>query len=86
MVDIGLQFEGVFFCCLDHAAWEEVVQVNFPRMTTGMQLVDQVINVCEAPKSEKDEEEEVSYAGEAEREQHRKRREIKAVLMNDGKQ
>jgi hypothetical protein len=55
-------------------------------MTTGMQLVDQVINVGETPKSEKDEEEEVSYAGEAEREQHRKRREIKAVLMNDGKQ
>jgi hypothetical protein len=38
------------------------------------------------PKSEEDEEEETSYAGETEREQHRKWREIKAVLMDDGKQ
>ena len=55
-------------------------------MTTGKQLVDQVINVWEAPKSGEDEDEEVSYAGETEREVKRKRRGIKAVLSNDGKQ
>jgi hypothetical protein len=51
-----------------------------------MQLASEVINAWEDPKSVEDEEEEVSYAGETEREQHRKWREIKAVLMNDGKQ
>jgi hypothetical protein len=48
--------------------------------------VGQVIDVCEAPKSEEDEEEEVSSTGETEREQYRKWREIKAVFVDDGKQ
>jgi hypothetical protein len=43
------------------------------------------MNVWEAPKSEEGEEEEGSYAGEIEREQHRKRRGIKAVFVKDGK-
>jgi hypothetical protein len=55
-------------------------------MTTGIQLVDQVTNIWEAPKSGGGEEEEVSYAGENERERYRKWRGIKAVLLNDGKQ
>jgi hypothetical protein len=55
-------------------------------MTTGKQYVDQVMYVWEAPKSEEDEEEEVSHAGEKESEPQRKWRGIKAVLLNDGKQ
>ena len=51
-----------------------------------MQLASEFIDAWEGPKSVEDEEEKVSNAGETEGEQKRKWREIKAVLMNDGKQ
>ena len=43
-------------------------------------LADEVEKAWEIP------EDKISYAGEIEREQDRKRRGIKAVLLNDGKQ